>query len=84
MSQIKQYDILFTSASSPYVELTETLFAGETSLSFIDDRIHSGSIVCVYADEFGLSPDTKIVQQGRVTLSFPEQLRDIEVKVRFT
>jgi hypothetical protein len=84
MSQIRQYDILFTSASSPFVELTETLISGNTSLLFTDDRIHSGSVVAVYSDKFGLIPNTKIVQQGVISLTFPKQSRDIEVMVRFT
>ena len=84
MSQIRQYDILFTSTSSPYVELTDILIAGSTSMEFRDNRIHSGSVVAVYSDKFGLIPNTKIVQQGVIYLTFPKQSRDIEVMVRFT
>lgn len=88
MSQIQQFEILFTSASTPPIELTRTLSVEDTTVYFEDSRIHEGCSVAVYSDLFGLYPTSVEAVDGQITVVFPsesepERERDVEVKVRF-
>ena len=83
MSQIRQYDILFTSASPIIIELTETLSAGTTTVIFEDNRIHADCSVAVYANAFQVNPESVSTIDGKITVVFPKQKQDVSVKVRF-
>lgn len=84
MSQIRQYDILFSSGILPYVELTQTLNSGANQLIFTDNRVHQDSVVAVYSDVFGVDPTDMTVARGTITLTFDTQERDHTIMVRFT
>lgn len=61
--------------------LTDTLEAGETSLSFTDVSITAGAIIDIYTSAFGLAPTAVSVSSGTMTLTFVSQAADVDVKV---
>lgn len=65
-------------------ELTSTLTAGSTSLTFSDAAILTTSTVDFYTDVFGVSPSNAVVTAGQIVLTFSAQASDITVKVRIT
>ena len=73
---------------SQYVEdslvltFTDTLVAGETSLSFSNEKINSNSIIEDYYDQYGVRAKNIVVTTGNVTLTFDARSTDLGVKVR--
>lgn len=65
-----------------YIELVDTLTAGETSITFSDNAILSTSTIDIYTDTFGVNPTSVVVATGSVTLTFEAQQSNIGVKVR--
>lgn len=64
------------------VEVSGTLFAGSTSIGFLDEAITTSSVIDIYTDKYGVSPDSVTVSTGRIDMTFPEQASDLGVKVR--
>lgn len=67
-----------------YIELVDTLTAGETSITFSDNAILSTSTIDIYTDTFGVNPTSVVVATGSITLTFEAQQSDIGVKVRIS
>lgn len=64
------------------VELTSTLTAGQTSLTFTDAGITENSILsAVYTSIFGVSVSSANIVTGSLTLTFPQQEEDVTIKV---
>lgn len=64
------------------ITLTSTLVAGETTLVFTDNRITTDDVLNnVYTSKFGMSVKSAVFGEGTLTLEFPSQDEDIEVKV---
>lgn len=61
--------------------LTDTLEAGETSLTFTDASITAGAIIDIYTSVFGFAPTNVSVSTGSMTLTFVSQAADVDVKV---
>ncbi|MBP5595042.1 MAG: hypothetical protein J6Y02_06645 [Pseudobutyrivibrio sp.] len=73
------WQLLFTSTSG--LVLTQTLLAGNTTLTFTHPDINDNSMIAVSTDVYGVSP-TKMVQSGTsVTLTFNIQTSDVVVKL---
>lgn len=68
-------------ASARGKELTSTLTAGQTSLTFTDSSITTNSTVDVYTSVYGVNPEEMTVNSGSLTLTFDAQASDIGVKV---
>jgi hypothetical protein len=69
-------------ASARGKELTSTLTAGSTSLTFTDAGITSDTIVDnVLTSVYGVIPEDMTISNGSLTLTFEEQATDIGVKV---
>ena len=68
----------------PWIDLTSTLTAGSTSLTFTNAVITTSSTVEVFVDSsfYGVSPLTITLATGSVTLTFDAQASDMPVKVR--
>lgn len=64
------------------VEISGTLFAGSTSIGFLDAAITTSSVIDIYTNKYGVSPDAVTVSTGRIDMTFPEQASDLGVKVR--
>ena len=64
------------------VEVSGTLFAGSTSIGFLDAAITTSSVIDIYTDKYGVSPDSVTVSTGRVDMTFSAQASDLGVKVR--
>lgn len=64
------------------VEVSGTLFAGSTSIGFLDAAITTSSVIDIYTDKYGVSPDSVTVSTGRIDMTFPAQVSDLGVKVR--
>lgn len=65
-----------------WTDLTDTLLAGETTLTISDEVITTSSTIDYYTDVFGVNPTNIVVATGSVTLTFEEQASDLGVKVR--
>ena len=64
------------------VEISGTLFAGSTSIGFLDAAITTSSVIDIYTNKYGVSLDSVTVSTGRIDMTFPEQDSDLGVKVR--
>lgn len=64
------------------ITFTRTLASGETTLTITDNRITVDSVLNnVYTSKFGMSVKSAVFGDGSLTLEFPSQDEDIEVKV---
>ena len=61
---------------------TETLTAGDTTITITSSQIAIGSTVDVYTDVYGLEPTNVSVTAGQIVLTFNAQGVDISVKVK--
>lgn len=61
---------------------TETLAAGDTTITIISSQIAIGSTVDIYTDVYGLEPTNVAVTAGQIVLTFDAQAVDIHVKVK--
>ena len=64
------------------VEISGTLFAGSTTIGFLDAAITTSSVIDIYTNKYGVSPDSVTVSTGRIDMTFPEHASDLGVKVR--
>ena len=65
--------------------LTDTLEAGETTLTFSNQAITANSTLeDIYASVFGIYPSNAVFASGSLTLTFEAQESDIDIKVRIT
>lgn len=60
--------------------LTATLTTGETTLEIASPAIKTTSTVDLYTDVYGTNPTDATVTDGKITLTFKEQTKDISVK----
>lgn len=58
------------------------LAAGETSITIMDDRITTNSVLSFFTSIFDVNPTAASVANGSVTLTFKAQTADMEVGVR--
>ena len=65
-----------------YKELTGTLTAGSTSLVISDASITTSSTIDIFADVYGVSPESVTVATGSVTMTWEARESDLSVKVR--
>jgi hypothetical protein len=64
------------------ITLTTTLPSGETSLVLADERITADSTLnAVYTSKFGMSVKSAVFDEGSLTLEFPSQDEDVDIKV---
>ena len=63
------------------VEITDTLEAGETSLTFTDASITTNSNIRILTSVYGIAPTAATATTGSLTLTFAAQASDLEVKV---
>ena len=60
--------------------LTETLEAGQTSVTFTDAAITTGSNIRILTSVFGLTPTGATASTGSLTVTFAAQLSDVDIK----
>ena len=72
------------SSSAPWVDVTGTLTAGNTSLTLNNAAITTSSTIDVFTDTFGVNPTNMSVSTGSVTLTFDSRGSDLGVKVRIS
>lgn len=65
-------------------ELTGTLTAGETTLTFTDSSIQLDSTIEVFTSVYGVSPVSITTNSGSMTLTFEAQQSSLGVKVRLS
>ena len=63
------------------VELTSTLTAGATSLTFTNSKITTNSTVDIYSSVYGVNPKTVTLSNGSIAMTFKAQSSDVSVKV---
>ena len=61
---------------------TETLAAGDTTITITDSNIAIGSMVDIYPDIYGLEPINVAVTAGQIVLTFDAQGVDVHMKVK--
>lgn len=61
---------------------TETLSAGDTTITITDSQIAIGSTVDIYTDVYGLEPTNVAVTAGQIVLTFDAQGVDVHLKVK--
>ena len=61
---------------------TETLTAGDTTITITNSQIAIGSMVYICTDVYGLEPTNVAVTAGQIVLTFDAQGVDIHVKVK--
>ena len=66
------------------VEVTGTLIAGNTTITFNNAAIETTSTFDFYTDTFGINPTAVSVSTGSITLTFEAQASDLGVKVRIS
>lgn len=69
---------------SPWVEVTDTLSAGNTSITISNAAITSSSTLDIYVDTDGVYPTSKTVLNGSLTLTFEAQQSAVQIKVRIS
>lgn len=83
------YNTLNTTAKNPIgainelkgKELTSTLTAGQTTVTFSDAAITTSSTIDIYVDKYGISPEDVTVTAGQVQIIFEVQSSDLGIKV---
>lgn len=83
------YNTLNTTAKNPIgainelkgKELTSTLTAGQTTVTFSDAAITTSSTIDIYVDKYGISPEDVTVTAGQVQIIFEAQSSDLGIKV---
>ena len=63
------------------VELTSTLTAGATSLTFTNSKITTNSTVDIYSSVYGVNPKTVTLNTGSIVMTFKAQTSNVSVKV---
>lgn len=61
--------------------ITETLVAGQTSITILSDYITTDSVLDAYTSIYGVNPLTMVAGEGEVTLTFNAQATDMTVGV---
>lgn len=65
------------------IKLTaQTLPAGSTSVTFIDNSITTDSTIIPYVSQYGIAPITITVSQGTAILTFSPQAESLSVYIR--
>lgn len=83
------YNTLNTTAKNPIgainelkgKELTSTLTAGQTTVTFSDAAITTSSTIDIYVDKYGISPEDVTVTAGQVQIVFEAQSSNLGIKV---
>ena len=78
------YGIQQGSNTSPWIELTGTLTAGNTNITFTNDAINTNSTIECYTDSFGVNPTNVVITNGQIVLTFESQQNNLGVKVRIS
>lgn len=67
-----------------YVDLTGSLVAGSSTITFTNQAITTNSMIEVFVDTefFGVNPSGISVSTGQIILTFPSQSQNVPVKVR--
>lgn len=73
-----------TGGGTPSVTLTETLEAGETSITFTDAAITTNSKIEVLTSDINVRPNNATISTGTMTLFFTAQANDLTVQVEVT
>lgn len=82
-TQVRAVDV-GSGGGTPWVDVTGTLLAGNTSITLSDASITTDSTIDYYTNVFGVNPTNVSVVNGSVTLTFDSQASDLGVKVRIT
>ena len=71
-----------TSPVNAFKDITQTLTAGQTTLTFQDDLITSNTTYDIYTNTWGVMPDAVSVISGQLSMTFTAQVADVTVKLR--
>lgn len=67
-----------------YYDYIETLISGNTTITITDASITGDETIDIYTDVFGVNPSNIVCTSGSITVTFPVQANDIQVKVRLS
>lgn len=75
-------DLRFVKATSNPPVLIGVLAAGQTSLTITSDQITTDCILDYYTSIYGVNPESAVINNGSVDLTFTEQATDMYVGVK--
>lgn len=83
MGKIVQKSISYSGVSARnYVDIVDTLYAGESSLTIHSATIKSSSTISLFTDLYGWNPSSVSIGNSYITLTFPTKAENHRVKVR--
>lgn len=83
MGKIVQKEISYSGSSiKNYTDLIDTLYSGDTTITFVHARITPDSTLNFYTDRYGVNPSDVFISAGLIRLTFTALSYDLKVKVR--
>ena len=83
MGKIVQKEISYSGSSiKNYTDLIDTLYSGDTTITFVHARITPDSTLNFYTDKYGVNPSDVFISAGLIRLTFTVLSYDLKVKVR--
>ena len=83
MGKIVQYGISYSGVSARnYVDIADTLYAGESILTIRSASIKSDSTISLFTSIYGVNPSSVVTGNNYITMEFAVQSTDLQVKVR--
>jgi hypothetical protein len=83
MGKIVQKEISYSGSSiKNYTDLIDTLYSGDTTITFVHARITPDSTLNFYTDKYGVNPSNVFISAGLIRLTFTALNYDLKVKVR--
>ena len=83
MGKIVQKEISYSGSSiKNYTDLIDTLYSGDTTITFVHARITPDSTLNFYTDKYGVNPSDVFISAGLIRLTFTALSYDLKVKVR--
>lgn len=78
------YSIPTGGGGESWTDITGTLTAGQTSITLTSTKIKLNSVIDIYTDVFGVTPQDMQVSSSSVTIKFKPQASDVGVMVRIS
>ena len=83
MGKIVQNSISYSGVSARnYVDIVDTLYAGETSVTIRSASLNVDSTVTIFTDRYGWNPTSVSIGNNYITLNLPAMSENHNVKVR--
>ena len=82
INNVQVYGNLSTSDLKIYTDYIDTLTAGNTTITISNESFTGDETIEVFTNVFGINPTNIVCTSGSITITFPAQSNNIQVKVR--